>query len=73
SLLILILAFSGSFVFLYLGVRQLPMSVSYVVWTGIGTAGGAILVMHLGESKDLRRIFFIFLNIDSVIDLKLIG
>ena len=29
SLLILILAFSGSFLFLYLGMRQLPMGVSY--------------------------------------------
>ena len=73
SLLILILAFSGSFLFLYLGMRQLPMGVSYAVWTGIGTAGGAILGMLLGESKDLRRIFFIFLIIVSVIGLKLIG
>ena len=69
SLLILILAFSGSFLFLYLGMRQLPMG----VWTGIGTAGGAILGMLLGESKDPRRIFFIFLIIVSVIGLKLIG
>ena len=67
------LAFSGSFLFLYLGMRQLPMGVSYAVWTGIGTAGGAILGMLLGESKDLRRIFFIFLIIVSVIGLKLIG
>ena len=49
------------------------MGVSYAVWTGIGTAGGAILGMLLGESKDLRRIFFIFLIIVSVIGLKLIG
>ena len=69
----LILAFSGSFLFLYLGMRQLPMGVSYAVWTGIGTAGGAILGMLLGESKDPRRIFFIFLIIVSVIGLKLIG
>ena len=72
SLLILILAFSGSFLFLYLGMRQLPMGVSYAVWTGIGTAGGAILGMLLGESKDPRQIFFIFLIIVSVIGLKLI-
>ena len=58
---------------MYLGMRQLPMGVSYAVWTGIGTAGGAILGMLLGESKDLRRIFFIFLIIVSVIGLKLIG
>lgn len=48
------------------------MGVSYAVWTGIGTAGGAILGMLLGESKDLRRIF-LFLIIVSVIGLKLIG
>ena len=49
------------------------MGVSYAVWTGICTAGGAILGMLLGESKDPRRIFFIFLIIVSVIGLKLIG
>ncbi|MGC3121095.1 DMT family transporter, partial [Enterococcus faecalis] len=65
SLLILILAFSCSFLFLYLGMRLLPMGVSYAVWTGIGTAVGAILGMLLGESKDLRRIFFFFLIIFS--------
>ena len=46
---------------------------SLLIWTGIGTAGGALLGMLLGESKDPRRIFFIFLIIVSVIGLKLIG
>ena len=60
-MLILILAFSGSFLFLYLGMRQLPMGVSYAVWTGIGTAGGAILGMLLGESKTHAG-YFLFFN-----------
>lgn len=74
SLLLLLAAFGGSFVFLYLAMKQLPMGIAYAVWTGIGTAGGAILGMLVyGESKDKRRIFFIFLIIASVIGLKIMA
>ncbi|MFD2308241.1 DMT family transporter [Enterococcus termitis] len=74
SLALLILAFAGSFLFLYLAMKQLPMGVSYAIWTGIGAAGGAILGMiFYGESRDWRRILFIGVILLSVIGLKLIG
>ncbi|MBO0471172.1 multidrug efflux SMR transporter [Enterococcus sp. DIV0242_7C1] len=74
SLLLLVLAFASSFIFLYLAMKQLPMGVSYAIWTGIGAAGGAILGMILyGESKDWRRILFIGVILSSVIGLKLIA
>lgn len=74
SLLLLVLAFASSFIFLYLAMKQLPMGVSYAIWTGIGAAGGAILGMVLyGESKDWRRILFIGVILSSVIGLKLIA
>lgn len=74
SLVLLITMFSGSFVFLYLGMKQLPMGISYAIWTGIGAAGGAIIGMFFyGELKDWRRIVCILLIISSVIGLKLIN
>ncbi len=74
SLLLLVLAFASSFIFLYLAMKQLPMGVSYAIWTGIGAAGGANLGMILyGESKDWRRILFIGVILSSVIGLKLIA
>lgn len=72
SLSLLITMFSGSFIFLYLAMKQLPMGISYAIWTGIGAAGGAIVGMIVyGESKDWRRIGCILLIIASVIGLKL--
>lgn len=72
SLSLLITMFSGSFIFLYLAMKQLPMGISYAIWTGIGAAGGAILGMIVyDESKDWRRICCILLIIASVIGLKL--
>ena len=74
SLFLLFLTFGCSFVFLYLAMKNLPMGVSYAIWTGIGAAGGAILGMiFYGESKDWRRIVFIGIILFSVIGLKLIG
>lgn len=74
ALFLLIAMFSGSFLFLYLAMKQLPMGISYAIWTGIGAAGGAILGMIIyGESKDWRRVACILLIIFSVIGLKLIS
>lgn len=74
SLLILILMFGCSFLFLQLAMRVLPMGVSYAIWTGIGTSGGALLgMLFFKESKDWRRILCIALVLGSVIGLKLVG
>lgn len=73
ALLLLFLTFGSSFLFLYLAMRELPMGISYAIWTGIGAAGGAILGMvFYGESKDWRRIAFIGIILVSVMGLKLI-
>ena len=74
SLLILILAFSGSFLFLYLGMRQLPMGVSYAVWTGIGAVGTVLIgIFFFKEPADFWRIFFIFTLIASIVGLKAVS
>ncbi|QQS35143.1 MAG: quaternary ammonium compound efflux SMR transporter SugE [Ignavibacteriales bacterium] len=56
---------------LSVSVKTLPLGTAYAVWTGIGAVGTAIFGMILfGESKELIRIFFIFLIVSGIIGLK---
>ncbi|GEL77964.1 DMT family transporter [Tenuibacillus multivorans] len=72
SVLILIIAFSLSFVFLSFAMVELPMSTAYAVWTGIGAAGSAIVGMiFFNESTTILRILFISLIIASTVGLKI--
>jgi quaternary ammonium compound-resistance protein SugE len=51
--------------------RELPVGTAYAVWTGIGAVGTAILgIILFGESKELIRIFFIFLIIAGIAGLR---
>jgi len=51
--------------------KQLPVGTAYAVWTGIGAVGTAILgIILFGESKELIRIFFIFLIVIGIVGLK---
>lgn len=53
-------------------VKHLPVGTAYAIWTGIGAAGTAVLGMILfNESKELVRIFFIFLIIVGIVGLKI--
>lgn len=61
-----------SYVFLSLGVKNLPIGTAYAVWTGIGAVGTAIYgIIYFDEPKDLPRIFFIFLIVIGIIGLRL--
>jgi paired small multidrug resistance pump len=72
SYFILFVGFVISFSFLSLAMESLPMGLSYAVWTGIGTIGGAIVGMiFYGESKDWKRILFIGFILAAVVGLKL--
>jgi quaternary ammonium compound-resistance protein SugE len=52
--------------------KHLPIGTAYAVWTGIGAVGTAILGMILfNESRELVRIFFIFLIVVGIVGLKL--
>ena len=74
SLLLLILGFGASFLFLAYAMKTLPMGTAYAIWTGIGASGGAILGMiFYGESKDWRRIIFIAMVLGAAIGLKLVS
>lgn len=53
-------------------VKHLPVGTAYAIWTGIGAVGTAILGMILfDESKELIRVFFIFLIVVGIVGLKL--
>lgn len=74
SLLLLILGFGASFIFLAYSMKTLPMGTAYAIWTGIGASGGAILGMILyGESKDWKRLVFIAMVLGAAIGLKLVS
>lgn len=61
-----------SYVFLSLGVKELPVGTAYAVWTGIGAVGTTLYgILFFDEPKDLLRIFFIFLIIVGIIGLKI--
>ncbi|MFS0780248.1 DMT family transporter [Bacillus sp. 1P06AnD] len=72
SVLLMLAAFAGSFIFLAIAMEQLPMGTAYAIWTGIGASGGAILGMvWYGESRDWKRILFIFLVLGAAVGLKM--
>jgi len=70
----MIVAFTASFLFLAIAMKQIPMGVAYAIWTGIGASGGAVVgIIFYNESKDWRRVICIFLIICAVIGLKLVS
>ncbi|WP_100330266.1 DMT family transporter [Bacillus xiapuensis] len=74
SLLLLILGFGASFLFLAQAMKTLPMGTAYAVWTGIGASGGALLGMLIyDEPRDWKRILFIAMILGAAIGLKLIS
>ncbi|VTR92598.1 small multidrug resistance protein : Membrane transporter of cation and cationic drug OS=Ralstonia sp. PBA GN=MW7_1327 PE=3 SV=1: Multi_Drug_Res [Gemmata massiliana] len=60
-----------SFVFLSLAVRTIPVGTGYVVWTGIGAVGAAILgIILFGEPITVWRALFLLLIVSGVVGLK---
>lgn len=61
-----------SYVFLALGVKQIPVGTAYAVWTGSGAVGVAVYGMvYFNESKEVLRVVFILLIVTGVIGLRL--
>lgn len=53
-------------------VKYLPVGTAYAIWTGIGAVGTAVLgIILFNESKELVRIFFIFLIVVGIVGLKI--
>ena len=59
---------------LALVIRHIPVSVTYAVWSGLGTAGIALIgVLLLGERMDLVKAAALMLIIGGVVVLNLHG
>lgn len=72
SYLIVLFGFIVSFSLLALAMKDLPMGISYAVWTGIGTVGVTLLgMLFYREPKDWRRILFIGMILIAVVGLKM--
>lgn len=57
---------------LSIAMRSIPVGIVYAVWTGIGAVGVAVLgIVMFGESKDIVRLFSLFLIIAGIVGLKL--
>jgi quaternary ammonium compound-resistance protein SugE len=64
----------ASFYFLSLSVRTLPAGTAYVVWTGIGAVGMALVGMaFLGEPRNAVRVLCLGLIVAGVVGLKMTG
>jgi quaternary ammonium compound-resistance protein SugE len=69
-----VFALTASMILLAMAARTLPIGTAYAVWTGIGTAGTALLGMYLfGESASPVRLLCIGMIIAGVFGLKLAG
>ncbi|WP_042357065.1 DMT family transporter [Bacillus rubiinfantis] len=64
--------FGTSFAFLYASFHYLQLSIAYIIWVGIGTAGAVFINMYLfGESKNIWRMISVGLIIIGVIGLRI--
>lgn len=62
-----------SFYFFTQAMRRLPIGTAYAVYTGIGSAGTALIgILFMGEPASLLRIACIILLVGSIIGLKLV-
>ena|SRR4030088_84392 len=67
-------AFIVSFSLLIFAMKTIPLSTAYAVWTGIGTAGAAVVGMiFFGEAKSPLRMLCLVGVILSVIGLRMLG
>jgi quaternary ammonium compound-resistance protein SugE len=73
TLLTIVFSFA-SFGLLGLALKTLPMGTAYAIWTGIGTAGTALLGIYLfGEPATISRLTCIGLILAGIIALRIVG
>ncbi len=71
---LLIGGFIVSLSLLRMALDEIPLSVAYAAWTGIGTAGAALIgILFYKESKSPLRLVCIVGIICTVIGLRIIG
>lgn len=62
-----------AFLLLALSIKNIPVSIAYSVWTGIGIIGVTIFdILYFNEPAEIIKIFMIALILIGIIGLKLI-
>lgn len=63
-----------SFLLLSRGMRKLPVGTAYAVWTGVGSAGTALVGMWLlGEPRSAARLACLAMIAAGIVGLRLTG
>lgn len=63
-----------SMFFLIVASKQIPMSISYAVFAGVGAVGTALMgIFVFNESASFWKLFFIFTLIISIVGLNLVS
>ena len=71
--IITILGMIGSFYFLSVALKTLPLGTAYAIWTGIGTVGTVILgIILFKEPIDITRLICIGFIVIGIIGLKVV-
>lgn len=72
---ILFILFMGlSFFFLSVSLIEIPISIGYGIWTGVGASGSVLLGMCLfNEPKNPKKLILVAGIIFSIVSLKLIS
>ncbi len=61
----------GGLIFLTLAMKNMPVSVAYPLWTGIGTMGAVLFgAMLFGEALSPVKLGFVLLILTGIIGLK---
>ena len=70
--LIMAVTMAGSFGFLALSMRTLPLGTAYTIWTGIGAVGAFVIgIAVLGEQASAARLVAAGLIISGLVMMKL--
>ena len=66
-----LVAMAGSFIFLSLALRHLPLSMAYAIWTGIGIVGTVIAgLIFFHESLSSWQVLSVALIVAGIVGLR---
>ena len=70
----LIMCMGLSFFFLSVSLKEIPISIGYGLWTGIGAAGSVLLgIFIFNEPKSIKKLMLVGGIIISIVGLKLVS
>ncbi len=65
---------ASSFILLSFSLKEIPISVGYGIWTGVGASGSVLLGMYLfKEPKNMKKLAFVGGIILSIVGLKFVS